>query len=182
MGSSAYPRVSTILRAAGLAPSFDGVPARTLEAARERGTAGHELIAAHHYGYLEPGQSAPPAYLAFLEESSWRPEASEFEVVSERWRFCGHPDQRGWMQGRRGLLDWKFTDSLERAPVQRQLAAYRLAWNEMHPDQPIAFCAAVQLLSTGRPKFDEFTKDEMAKAENEFLASVVCFHARGRTA
>lgn len=153
----------------------------TLETARVRGTAGHELIAAHHYGYLDTlrGQ-APPAYLAFLEESGHEPTISEFEVISERWQFVGHPDRLGWLHHRRGLLDWKFTDGLERAPVRRQLAGYRLAWEEMHPDQPIAFCAAVQFLSTGRPKFDEFTKDEMDTATNEFLAAVVCYHARSR--
>lgn len=180
--ASTYPRVSQILQAAGLGPDFSGVPARILESASARGTSGHALIAAHRYGYLDPGEVAPPAYLAFLEESGWTPEVCEFEVVSSRWRFVGHPDCRGWMAARRGLLDWKFTDSLDVVPVQRQLAGYRLAWQEQHPDQPIAFCAAVQFLSTGRPKFHEFTKDEMDQATNEFQAACVCYYARRRKA
>lgn len=177
-----WPRVSAILEAVGLGDDYSQVPPAVLERARERGSDGHALIEAHAYGFLEPDQVAPPAYRAFLEESGWQPEATEFEVRSERWRFVGHPDQRGWMLARRGLLDFKFRDTLDLEPVKRQLAAYRLAWQEQHPTEPLAFCAAVQFLSTGRPKFHEFTADEIARAESEFLAAVTVWHAKGREA
>lgn len=180
---SAYPRVSEILDAAGLGPDYSHVPNDgRLERAAQRGTDNHALVAAHHYGYLDEGQTAPPAYLAFLEESGHEPIISEFEVVSERWQYVGHPDRVGWLSGRRGLFDWKFIESLAVVPVRRQLAGYKIAWDEQRPDEPIAFCAAVQFLSTGRPKLHEFTTDEMATATNEFLAAVVCYHARGRKA
>lgn len=182
MGST-YPRVSAILEAAGLGPDYSHVPNDgRLERAAQRGTDHHALVAAHHYGYLEADQVAAPAYLAFLEESGHEPIISEFEVVSDRWRYVGHPDRVGVMSRRRGLFDWKFIEHLDVLPAQRQLAGYKLAWDEQHPDQPIAFCAAVQFLLTGRYKFHEFTRDEMALAENEFLAAVVCYHARGRKA
>jgi hypothetical protein len=175
-----YPRVSAILAAAGLAPDFADVPEAVIERARQRGISQHALIERHHYGLLGPDEAPPPAYLAFLEESGHEPLISEFEVRSERWRYVGHPDRLGWLLGRRGLFDWKFTDTLDLPSVQRQLAAYRLAWQEQHSDQPIAFCAAVQFCSTGRPKFHEFTPTEMARAENEFLAAITIWWAKER--
>ena len=181
-----YPGVTRILEAAGLGPDFSGIPKAVMEAAKIRGRTVHEYVCDHHYG-LDPVLPAElaaygDAYLKFLSESGHEPAISEFEVVSERWRFRGFLDRVGWLLRRRALIEIKSAQQLDLVPVARQLSAYRLAWDEMRPAEPLALVVSVQLRADGTYRLHEFTKDEMGRAESEFLAAVTVYYAKGRKA
>jgi hypothetical protein len=175
------PRVTDILAAVGLGPDLGPVPAVVLEAARARGTAVHALIEAHHYGYLEDGSITPEtapyfsAYLKFLADSGHEPIRSEFEVVHAAWGYRGHPDRLGWLSGRRILLDWKTAEAPELPPAGLQLAAYRLAWNAMHPTEPVDLVAVLQLKADGTYRYHDLAP---ATYEDTFLAAVLVYRAR----
>lgn len=179
-----YPRVTTILDAVGLGPCFDGARAGDLEAALLRGQAFDRLVEAHHYGYEEEvaPEVAPyyEAYLKFVADTGHTPIKSQFTVRSARWRYEGHPDRLGWLQGFRCIPDWKCVATVQKWPTMRQLAAYRLAWNEEHPGEPVALVCAVQFRPDATYRIHEFTKDDLARAESEFLAAVTVWHAKER--
>jgi len=174
--------VTAILAATGLGPDLSRVPATALEAARTRGTAVHRLCEADHYGGVDPAEVTPEiapyfdAYRKFLEETRCEPVVSEKEVCSLRWRYIGHLDRVAFLNGKRTLLDWKTAESLNLKPVALQLAGYRIAWGEMHPQQPIAVTAAVQLRRDGTYRLHQV---DAQAVEHIFLAAVTVVHARG---
>lgn len=179
---ASYPRVTTILEAAGLSADYSGISPDTLRVAGERGTGLHLAAEGDHYGFgvkLAP-EWAPrfDAYLKFRAEIPHEPVLSEFEVVSAHWRYQGHPDRLAWLDTDRTLFDWKFVDTLDPEPVGRQLAAYRLAWHEMHPGKPIHRVIAVQFRSDGTYRVREFAAADLGVAEQEFQAACIVWHAR----
>lgn len=183
MGES-FPRVMEILAAAGLGPDYSLVAEPVLAVARARGSAVHALIEADAYGYLDQAditEDVAPyyaAYKAFMRESRHEAVATEFEVVHDQWRYVGHPDRLGWLCGARVLLDWKNMETVELRPAARQLAAYRLAWNHMHPDQPVEAVGVVQFRRNGTYRFHEIEVGERERAERVFLAALTVFQAR----
>lgn len=60
----------------------------------------------------------------------------EMQLVSERYRFGGTPDAIGKIDGVLCLVDWKTSNGVY-SDMLLQLAAYRLLWEEAHPDQPL---------------------------------------------
>jgi hypothetical protein len=175
------PRVTHILETVGLGPDFGGIPPAVLEKARARGSAVHAAIEAHAYGYLEPAMLTPTvapyfsAYQKFLAESAHEATCSEIEVVHPAWQYVGHPDRIGWLMQRRALLDWKTAETVDVRCATLQLAAYRMAWNAMHPAEPIDLTAVVQFKRDGTYRFH----DVNARAvEQVFLAAVTVYRAR----
>lgn len=180
---SDLPRVTHILDAAGLSPDLSGIAPAILERARRRGTALHEAIEAHTYDYLDRGAMDEEAkgYLAgyerFLAETGYKPVVSEVEVVSEKWGYIGHADGIGWIGTERCLPDWKSVASLDVASVSYQLAAYKLAYEEQRPTEPIKRLLAIQFKPNGTYKMFAVTDP---RAESVFLAALTVYHARKR--
>jgi hypothetical protein len=58
----------------------------------------------------------------------------EMQLVSEAHRFGGTPDAIGSIEGELCLVDWKTSNGVY-SDYLLQLAAYRCAWEETHPDQ-----------------------------------------------
>ena len=178
---SALPSVTHILKEVGLGPEFDFVDPVTLEAACLRGTAVHEAIEAHAYGYLDEATLSPIAapyldgYKKFLSESGHEPIATEIEVIHPSWGYIGHLDRVGWLIGKRAILDFKTPESLDLKPAGYQLALYRLAWNAQHPDQPVDVIGVLQLKSDGTYRFHDLNP---AVYEQVALAAVIVYRAR----
>lgn len=179
--SEELPRVTAILQAAGLGPSYSMVPPAVLGRAQARGTAVHAAIEAIHYGFLDeadvPDEVGPylAAYRRFEKESGHTPVLSEFRVESARWRFCGHPDRVGFLLAKRALLDFKCIDSLDVRPAIYQLAGYGIAWREQHPAEPLDITAVLQLKSDGSYRLHDV---DAAAVEHVFLAAVTIWWAR----
>ncbi len=176
---SDWPRVTAILDAAGLAPTFPFVAPDVLDAARERGTALHRAIEADHYGYAVdiPGPVAPfmDAYRKFVAESGHEPIASEIVVREARWRFCGHVDRVGFLNGRRYLLDWKSGQSVDLLAATWQVSGYVMAWEAEHPTEPIHSAGIVQFREDGSYRCYEVDPRAGAKV---FLAALVVYRAK----
>jgi hypothetical protein len=85
------------------------------------------------------------AYERFLRTSGYRPLAWEIVLWSQKLDYAGRADAVGWLGANRVMLDRK-TGSVDKS-VWLQLAGYRLAWNEMHPTEPIDKTYALLLLS-----------------------------------
>lgn len=175
------PRVTSVLSAVGLAPDLSGIDPAVLERARERGSRLHELIEAEHYGYLSDMEIEPAvqpyfdAFRLFRTATSFKPIVCEVEVQSERWGYVGHADCVGWYGSTRTILDWKATATLDKQYVSYQLAAYRLAWREMHPKEPAENCVAVQFRPDATFRLHKVV-DPMA--EQVFLAALIVYRAR----
>lgn len=180
----ALPRVTQILEAAGLGADYSAVPPAVLELARVRGTAVHEAIEARHlkyeYGLMPKAAPYLSAYLDFERESGFKPECVEFRIESATWRYCGHPDVVGWLLGKRVLLDYKCMDTVARRPAMRQIAGYRIAWNEQHPTERLDLCAVLQLKSDGTYRLHEHDDRGRTAADVEpvFLAALTLWWER----
>ena len=146
-----YPRVSEILAGTGLGFEANGIPPARLEYARLRGTALHLAIRFHHEGVLDESSLHPDVrpgfegYLRFLEDTKHEPLVSEIELIHPTYGFIGHPDRVGWLNAKRIILDFKYTDSFDFWPTAYQLAAYKLLWEANYPQQPIQCTFALQL-------------------------------------
>lgn len=182
------PRVTQILDAVGLGPDLSGVPDGHLVVARRRGIAVHAAIEADGYGFLDEMtmlDSTTAGYFSgyrkFMVEAQHEPERSEFVVVHQAWRYCGHPDRLGWLPSHRGrkrcLLDWKCVAQPDLDAAARQLAGYVLAWESEHPDEPIDITAVVQLRPDGTYRY--YGLDARAKID-VFLGAVIVYHERQR--
>ena len=170
---SDLPRVTAILAAVGLL-NFSRVPGNQLAIGQARGTATHAVIEAEFYGYDVPSAPADAgprlaAYTTFVRESGYRVECMEFEVVHAAQSYCGHPDSRGFLFGRRGIVDIK-TGML--GPVIYQLGGYRAAWNAMAPQTPVEWIAAVQLRADGTYRFHEV---DITEAEAKWYAALTVY-------
>lgn len=127
-----------------------GLEGKTLDEARDMatipGTIAHLLIECDlkettpdlsQYSKEDIGK-AETSYLEYLtwrDNFHFKPIAVEPHLVSEVWQFGGTPDVLGMVNGKRAIVDWK-TGRIY-ANTFGQLAAYKVVWEEVHPDQPI---------------------------------------------
>jgi len=125
-----YPRVTEILQSAGLV-NFGMVNANILERASDFGIEGHRVCELDDYHKLDI-TTVDPAILPYLV--SWQKwlvdyafeiTAIEPEVKNDKYRFQGHPDRVGLWQGRRTVVDIKFTTAISKVTAI-QLAGYDL--------------------------------------------------------
>ena len=96
---------------------------------------------------------AETAYLNFLEwkeRNHVKPIAIEPHLVSEKYQFGATPDYIGLINDKPSLLDWKSGGVYEDHLIQ--IAAYKVAWEENHPD----------CLLDGGFNLIRFSKDEAA--------------------
>lgn len=180
--------MTAVMRAAGVGADFTGVDPAVLEAAAKRGTVVHKRIANEHLHPRRIATAISPAwagywkaYHRFRDDVRHVAQYSEVLVQHPAWHYIGHVDRIGFLQKHRALIDWKCVASLDVDAVAIQLAAYRLAWNVMHPEEPIRYCAAVQLYPNGRYKlYDEASGLDIDAAEPVWLAALTLYHARVR--
>lgn len=157
------PSVTQILRPLS---DFSGVPADTLAAASQFGTAVHKVCELHDLGTLDMGTVAT-ALLPYLE--AWKKFCAdynvEFEGIEElvynpTMRYCGTLDRRALLTGERYIIDIKSSAELYPS-VGPQLAAYRAAL----PDNLGYRCMrmAVQLRPDASYKMQTYTnQNDMA--------------------
>lgn len=174
------PRVTEILARCGLGFNPDGIPWAQLEHARTRGQALHRAIQYHDEGTLDAESLHPEiqpgfrAYLDFLADTGHRAMVSEPELIHPAWQYIGHPDRVGWLGKDRVILDWKHVAKVDLNAGRLQLAAYRMAWNALHPTEPVSRCFLVHLPTNGdgKARLHEVTDPG---AEQIFLAALVVF-------
>lgn len=117
------------------------------DSAASAGTLAHAMVEASIQGLPQPTDvgytetqfqqalKAFEAYQSWARNSRLEITHTEIQMQSEKYRFGGTPDAIGMLDGKRCLLDWKsgsvYMDAL------LQVAAYRMLWEENHPDEPI---------------------------------------------
>lgn len=120
---------------------------KTSEEAATAGTIAHAMIESDLkgkkfddslYADTELYSKAETAYINFLEwkeRNQVQPIAIEPHLVSEIHQYGATPDYIGYINGKASLLDWKTGGVYEDHLIQ--LAAYKVAWEEVHPDMPL---------------------------------------------
>ena len=117
--------------------------------AAEAGTLAHSMVEAHINGTAMPDLSKYPKEIAkhanqgYSNFVQWSTTNSisivhqEEELVSEVYQFGGSPDAIGIdAQHRFCIIDWKTSNAIYQDYLI-QIAAYRVLWEENHPDKPI---------------------------------------------
>lgn len=146
-----YPSVSDIIAPLG-ADMDDEDMGVTLEVARERGTACHEILALMLNGETEfeyPSSYEPyvDAIRLFISEHEIVPIAIETPIYSEQMGIAGTPDLLCEYDGVLSILDYKFVAQVAKTKVKAQLNAYRNMYNEnfVFPEQLLT----IQFLNNG---------------------------------
>lgn len=124
-----------------------------LEAAAERGTTCHEILARYlrdeneSVEYPEEYEPYVEAIRLFLSEHTIRPYAVETPVYSRKYGYAGTPDLLCEFDGTLTLIDYKFVSQIAKTRVKAQLNAYCKAYEEsgVYPEQLLA----VQFLKDG---------------------------------
>jgi hypothetical protein len=119
--------------------------------AADIGTAAHAMVEERIRGYdpynadtyMElPPEDREKARNAFSMYEQWAAQSrleivdQEMQLVSEVHGFGGTPDAIGLINGELCLVDWKTSNGVY-ADYLLQLAAYRVLWEENHPDKPL---------------------------------------------
>jgi hypothetical protein len=82
--------------------------------------------------------SAYEAFKEWFESNAFTVISQEEQLVSEQHKYGGTPDAVARdNKGRLCLLDWKTSDGVYPEYIA-QLAAYRILWNENHPDNQLS--------------------------------------------
>lgn len=148
--------------------------------AADVGTLIHALIEADIHGREAP--SIPPqhadkcasgmrAWQAWRDGRAMEIVATEVPLVSERHRFGGTLDAIGRDHNGLCLLDWKSSNGIY-PDYALQLAAYRLLWEENHPDQPIVGGFHLARFSKEHGDMEHRFWPELDEAAEEFLLLV----------
>ena len=85
---------------------------------------------------VKKAESGHRAYLSWASMTRLEIVAQEIPLVSQAHRFGGTPDAIARVNGELCLVDWKTSNAVY-SDYLLQLAAYRLLWEEEHPDQPL---------------------------------------------
>lgn len=119
------------------------------------------------------------AYIRFQRQTDFHPIDAEVLVYSLTHHYVGTLDAPGTFGTSTDLeiVDWKSNDSVWDEYVI-QLAAYFVAWNEMHPEYPAVRARIVNLdRNTGVPQSTKFEKEELLYTfEHAFLPAKEIFH------
>lgn len=123
-----------------------------MDAAAERGTVCHAVLAAYLSGNEDPEypSSYEPyveAIRLFLAEHRIYPLSIETPVFCERFGFAGTPDLLCEFDGMLAVVDYKFVSQIAKTKVKAQLNAYGAAYEEqgIYPDRLLA----VQFMKDG---------------------------------
>jgi len=117
------------------------------DAAAEAGTLAHAMVEASikgvkletplvDSGVLQKAIAAFGAYQSWAKGTGIKVIEQEMQLVSEKHRFGGTPDAIGELDGKLCLLDWKTSNAVY-SDYLLQLAAYKLLWEENHPEHPL---------------------------------------------
>jgi hypothetical protein len=111
--------------------------------------------------------SAFEAYLTWERHSKIEIVAREIQMVSEVHRYGGTPDAIGRIDGELCLLDWKTGGVYLEALMQ--VSAYRVLWEEHHPDQPLTGGFHICRFSKTEGDFTHRYFKELDLAREQFL-------------
>ena len=117
---------------------------------------------------IAKAESGHRAYLSWASMTRLEIVAQEMPLVSQIHRFGGTPDAIGRVNGELCLLDWKSSNAIY-SDYLLQLAAYRLLWEEEHPDQPLTGGFHLCRFSKEHGDFSHHYYSELSDALRMFL-------------
>ena len=113
--------------------------------------------------------SAFDAFVEWFESNKFEIIEQEIQLVSEQYQFGGTPDaiaRDG--KSRLVLLDWKTSDGVY-ADHLIQLGAYRLLWNETHPDNQLTGGSHLCRFAKTNGDFAHHFFPDLSDAERQFV-------------
>lgn len=124
--------------------------------------------------FRERCESGFRAWTSWREGRAMTIIATEEPIVSEKYRFGGTLDAVGRDKNGLCILDWKSSNGVY-ADYALQLAAYRLLWEEAHPDQPITGGFHLARFSKEHGDMEHRYWPELKEAEEMFLLLVQAY-------
>jgi hypothetical protein len=152
------------------------------------GTYTHALFEWHLNGENgpepDPATMIKPEYLnitnidrgrnGYAEALKWESQTGLFllsletPLVSERHRYGGTPDGVTERDNKIGIADWKTSKRLY-PDYLIQVAAYKMLWEENHPDQPITDGVHIVRFSKDYGDFAHWHFDDLEVPERQFV-------------
>lgn len=153
------PCVSDILKIVDVI-ALEGIPQRNIEMAAERGTLVHEQTEDYEYGLVDLLDddwvqehfdivNYVYAYANFRNAYPTLPIASEEKLYSIEHDFAGTVDLVKYIDGKLAIIDKKTSKTISKLRSELQLNAYRIMWNEIHPNQQVDTLYILQLNDNG---------------------------------
>lgn len=137
--------------------------------AAARGTETHRSIESVLKGTGEEGLRSLAPLQEFLR--AFRIDGIERRVYSRRHRYSGTLDALARQEDSLVLLDWKTSKSIY-PEFRLQTAAYQLAWEEEHPDQPIEGRYLVRIAEDGSVEPHYFPRSTYRLDKKGFLGAL----------
>ena len=116
------------------------------------------------------------AFEIFEKQSKLQLTHRDTFVWSHEHRFAGALDAVGFHPDKGFVaIDWKTSNRFQ-LTYALQVAAYSLAWNEMHPDQPLESALVVKFDKT-HAKYETMSVKSLADCQQHFLAALQLWRA-----
>jgi hypothetical protein len=114
--------------------------------------------------------SAFNGFLEFWESNSFEAISQEEQMVSEKHKFGGCPDVIAKdHRGRLCIIDFKTSDGVYPEYLYQVGGAYRILWNENHPDNPLTGGTHICRFSKQHGDFSHHFYPDLTDAEEGFL-------------
>lgn len=150
----------------------------TKDKAADAGTIAHILIEAdlkqrsidtskYPKEFLDKAETCYLNFMEWKERNQVKPIAIEPHLVNEKYQFGATPDYIGYINGKASLLDWKTGGVYEDHLIQ--LAAYKVTWEEVHPETPLDGGFNLIRFSKEEAGFDHKFRQSLPEAWEAFL-------------
>jgi len=144
--------------------AMEGIPQRNIDIAAERGTKVHQATEDYEYGEIDllddewlqensEIENYVVAYANFLKDYPTKPLHSEESFYSNTYNLAGTFDLVKYVDGKLAIIDKKTSKTISNLRSILQLNAYRIIWNDIHPETPIEALYILQLCETGEYRF-----------------------------
>lgn len=144
-----------------------GTLAHAMADARMRGNDPALALAGAPEEFKEKAWTAYTTFVLWLENQRMECIALETPLISEAHRFGGTPDFL--MRGERlAMADLKTSNGIYRDMLM-QVAAYRILWDENHPDDPITGGFHIARFAKDYPDFEHRYFADLTEAGELFL-------------
>jgi hypothetical protein len=164
-------------------------PFKSRDRAADAGTVAHALIEAHLLGtkadlsgydkeVVDKGENAFINFMTWAEAYQLKPRSIEEPLVSPKLRCGTTPDLIAFIKDRLSLIDWKSGGTYETSFIE--LAARRVIWEELHPDEPITGGFHIIKINRETGAFDHHWRESLDGCFEAFLCLLELYELKSK--
>jgi hypothetical protein len=127
---------------------------------------------------VDKGENAFINFMTWAEAYQLKPRSIEEPLVSPKLRCGTTPDLIAFIKDRLSLIDWKSGGTYETSFIE--LAARRVIWEELHPDEPITGGFHIIKINRETGAFDHHWRESLDGCFEAFLCLLELYELKSK--